>query len=200
MLHPAAGAAMAMTDALIPRDEDTALALRAKEDREAFGALFDRWLPKIYGYIFRRIGHRETAEDLASRAFEKAFGAIRSFDAQRGTWSSWMYRIATNVLTDHYRSAKDAVLLEEDAAEAVPSKEDLNLLVDRGFEAVRVRAAMEGLPERYKAAIALRFFEERTTEEMMEILAVKRGTLAVLMHRSLRALGRRLAQTPDASL
>lgn len=198
MLHSYGGAAMAMTDALPHRDEDTALALRAKTEREAFGMLFDRWLPKIYGYIYRRIGHRETAEDLASRAFEKAFGAIGSFDAKKGSWSSWMYRIATNVLTDHYRAAKDVVLLEEEAAEAVPSKENLNLLVDRGFEAVRVRAAMEGLPERYKSAIALRFFEERTTEEMMEILGVKRGTLAVLMHRSLRALGRRLTQTPDA--
>lgn len=189
---------MAMTDALPHRDEDTALAIRAKTEREAFGMLFDRWLPKIYGYIYRRIGHRETAEDLASRAFEKAYGAIRSFDAKKGSWSSWMYRIATNVLYDHYRVAKDVVLLEEDAAEAVPSKENLNLLVDRGFEAVRVRAAMQGLPERYKSAIALRFFEERTTEEMMEILKVKRGTLAVLMHRSLRALGRILAERPDA--
>ena len=109
-----------------------------------------------------------------------------------------MYRIATNVLFDHYRSAKDVQLLEEDAADAVPSKEDLNLFVDRGFDAVRVRAAMAGLPERYKSAIALRFFEERTTEEMMEILEVKRGTLAVLMHRSLRALGRHLTKYPDA--
>lgn len=108
-----------------------------------------------------------------------------------------MYRIATNVLYDHYRVVKDVVLLEEDAAEAVPSKENLNLLVDRGFEAVRVRAAMQGLPERYKSAIALRFFEERTTEEMMEILEVKRGTLAVLMHRSLRALGRILDERKD---
>ncbi|TAK05080.1 sigma-70 family RNA polymerase sigma factor [Patescibacteria group bacterium] len=198
MLHTSEGAAMAMTDALPHRDEDTALAIRAKTEREAFGMLFDRWLPKIYGYIYRRIGHRETAEDLASRAFEKAYGAIRSFDAKKGSWSSWMYRIATNVLYDHYRSAKDVVLLEEDAAEALPSKEDLNLLVDRGFDAVRVRAAMEGMPERYKSAIALRFFEERTTEEMMEILEVKRGTLAVLMHRSLRALGRRLVERPDA--
>lgn len=198
MLHSHGGAAMAMTDALPHRDEDTALAIRAKTEREAFGMLFDRWLPKIYGYIYRRIGHRETAEDLASRAFEKAFAAIKSFDAKKGSWSSWMYRIATNVLYDHYRVAKDVVLLEEDAAEAVPSKENLNLLVDRGFEAVRVRAAMQGLPERYKSAIALRFFEERTTEEMMEILEVKRGTLAVLMHRSLRALGRILDEKPDA--
>ena len=179
-----------MAELQLHRDEDTALAVRARTDRAAFGALFDRWLPKIYGYIYKRIGHRETAEDLASRAFEKAMAGIGSFDPARGSWSSWMYRIATNVLFDHYRSNKDASLLEEDAAEQVPSKEDLNALVDRGFTAAAVRGAMEKLPERYRTALALRFFEERTTEEMTEILQVSRGTLAVLVHRSLKALGR----------
>ncbi len=182
------------------QDEDTLLAVRARTDREAFGALFDRWLPKIYGYIYRRIGHRETAEDLASRAFEKAFAAIGSFDAARGTWSSWIYRIATNTLFDHYRAAKDVSLLEEDAAEKVPSKEDLNALVDRGFDAAKVRAAMEHLPERYRTVLALRFFEERTTEELVAILKIKRGTLAVLVHRALKALGKQLSERNDADL
>lgn len=183
-----------MASALPQRDEDTALAVRARTEREAFGALFDRWLPRIYGYVYKRVGHRETAEDLTSKAFEKAWNAIGSFDPGRGTWSSWVYRIATNVLFDHYRAAKDVVLLEEDDADAIPAKGDLTRLVDNGLDRARIVAAMDKLPERYRLAVQLRFFEERTTEEMMEIMQVKRGTLAVLVHRSLRALGKHLTE------
>ncbi len=194
-MHPSTGmAADLMATALPQRDEDTTLAVRARTEREAFGALFDRWLPRIYGYVYKRVGHRETAEDLTSKAFEKAWNAIGSFDPARGTWSSWMYRIATNVLFDHYRAAKDVALLEEDAAEALPDKTDLVRLAEQGLDRARLVAAMAKLPERYRLALHLRFFEERTTEEMMEIMSIKRGTLAVLVHRSLRALAKHLPE------
>ena len=181
-----------------PQSDDNELAVQARTDRAAFGVLFDRTLPKIYGYLYRRVGHREIAEDLASRTFEKALANIHRFSPERGTWNSWIYRIATNVLFDHFRAGNREVPMPEEEWNEPSVPETASKTTERGIDRKMLLAAMAKLPERYRSALALRFFEEKTTEEMAAILKVSRGTLAVLIHRSLRALEKIVKETPLA--
>ncbi len=86
--------------------EKSAIALCAEGKLEAFGVLYELYVERIYAFLFWRIRNKETAEDLTSQTFIKAMDKIRSFDASRGKFSSWLYRIAQNTLIDHVRSRR----------------------------------------------------------------------------------------------
>lgn len=76
-------------------------------DISAFGALYDAYVKKIYDFVFYKTMHKETAEDLTSLVFTKALNSIDSFTT--GSVSAWLYRIARNAVTDHYRTTKHTV-------------------------------------------------------------------------------------------
>lgn len=82
-------------------DED--IVRQSFDDPGAFGAIFDRHFPTIYGYLARRVGS-VVADDLASQTFLVAFDRRRSFRAHEGGARPWLYRIATNILSNHRRS------------------------------------------------------------------------------------------------
>lgn len=71
---------------------------------EDFVILYDRYVSKIYRFIYYRTMHRETAEDLTSHTFIKALEALQNFDITKGSFSAWLYRIARNNVIDYYRT------------------------------------------------------------------------------------------------
>ncbi len=94
--------------------EERQLAERSRAgDREAFAGLYDAYAQKIYRYLYYRIQNRHTAEDLTSTVFLKALNGIGSFDPEKGSVSAWFYTIARNALTDHFRTQKATVDLED---------------------------------------------------------------------------------------
>ena len=76
---------------------------------EAFGLLYDHYLPRIYRFVLLKVSHREDAEDLSHQAFLKAWENIEQYDFRGYSFGSWLYRIARNVTIDYYRSAKTEV-------------------------------------------------------------------------------------------
>jgi len=82
-------------------------------DPKAFEAQYDAHVRKIYKYVYYRTQHRETAEDLTSQIFLKAFDKLGGFDESRGTFSAWIYGIARNALTDHYRASRDEIDIDD---------------------------------------------------------------------------------------
>jgi RNA polymerase sigma-70 factor (ECF subfamily) len=81
-----------------------ALLERAKEyDQEALGELYDRYAPRIYAYIYRRVGNAHLAEDLTGDVFVRLMQAIQSERFWRTSFRAWLYRIAHNLVVDHYR-------------------------------------------------------------------------------------------------
>jgi len=96
-------------------EHEAELVERAKTDDRAFTILYDYYFPKIYGYIYKRVGNFDLAEDLVSSIFLKVFTNIGAYKEQGYSFSAWVYRIATNKLIDHYRKAgqKKVVSLDE---------------------------------------------------------------------------------------
>lgn len=84
-------------------------------NREAFGRLYDSYAERIYRFHFSRTANRELAEDMTSETFRKALEHLSDFKERRGSFTSWIYTIARNTLTDHWRTVKADAPLEEAA-------------------------------------------------------------------------------------
>src|SRR4051812_40517014 len=94
--------------ASIGSDPDTAIALRARNDPEAFGLLYRRYVHPLVSYFLVRTGNREDAEDLTSQVFERAYRALPRFKGGQGTVRSWLFAIAHNLAVSHYRGHRPA--------------------------------------------------------------------------------------------
>ncbi|HVO28489.1 MAG TPA: sigma-70 family RNA polymerase sigma factor [Candidatus Paceibacterota bacterium] len=103
-------------------DRLTRLAVRMKRgDRKAAAALYDEFLPKVYGFLYTRTGKREVAEDLAHDVFIKLIERVDGFDEARGGFVVWFWRMVRNMLVDFYRKKKEVPFssFEEGAVEAM---------------------------------------------------------------------------------
>ena len=89
------------------KDKLDSLAVRMQRgDRRAAEALYDELAPKVYGFMFTRLGIREISEDLTQQLFLRLIEKIGSFDAERGRFVVWFWRMARNLLIDHYREKR----------------------------------------------------------------------------------------------
>ena len=165
------------------------LVLKAsKGDQEAFGDLYEMYLDQIYRYVFFRVGNQQDAEDLTENSFVKAWQAllnnpkdpIRNFNA-------WIYRIAKNQVTDHFRKKKP-VLMEEivQTQEITEDGPEDVLILDDTFE--ELAAAMGKLDERSYQVIQLRFLSHLSHAETAAVLELEEGHIRILQYRALKKL------------
>ena len=165
--------------------QERKLVEQAKDSLKAFDRLYEYYLPRIYGFILNRCRNREVAEDVTSQTFIKAMLKIKTFKFKGYTFGAWLYRIAHNNLMDHYRKHPDIELLDVSRAQ---SQDRADEEAEREERAQVLLDALRKLPEQYQQVLSLKFFEELSNEEIAEILGCRKETLAVKVHRSLKAL------------
>lgn len=165
--------------------DESELAKRMGEgDDQAFELLYEKYFQPVYGFIVKRVGHRETAEDIASQVFMKAFAHRKTF-VLKTSFSAWIYRIATNALTDHYRKKKPETEFVENVHENASNDspaESMDIAWLRGeLEAVLVR-----LNERERLAVTLKYYGELGNHEIAEVIGCTANNLGVILHRALK--------------
>lgn len=151
----------------------------------AFQTLYIHYLDPIYRYFFFQTHDKFLAEDLAQEVFIRVWNSIKSYKEDKGAFTSWMYRIAHNLLVDHYR-AKKALSLKE-GLEASYSEDWLEKL-DRDEKIQKIKQALVGLPKDYQEVVVLRFFEDLSVEEVSEIMVKSEENIRVIQHRAVRKL------------
>lgn len=149
-------------------------------EREAFDALVLRYQRKIYGLCYRYVNNHEDANDLTQEVFVRAWRAIGRFRGQ-SAFSTWLYRIGVNACLN-FRAKRR--LETQELPEALP---DSRMGVDRRLEeddrARKVRAAVERLPEKQRATLILKVYQDLTHKEVAEVLGSTVGTVkANLFH------------------
>ena len=167
---------------------------RTLQDKEVFALLIERYEAKLLRYLERLgIGVREDREDILQNAFVKAYRNLNSFDPTL-TFSSWMYRIAHNEAMSFFRArrARPQIILGEDGemllTELRDDDADASALAEHRLSSDELAKALEKLDPRYRTALILRFFEDRSYAEMSDILEVPVGTVSTLLYRAKRAL------------
>jgi RNA polymerase sigma-70 factor (ECF subfamily) len=174
--------------------EEELLINRAKEgEAEAFGLLYDRYVPKIYRFILIKTGRKADAEDLTSQVFMKAWESIHGFEFQGFPFSSWLYRIAGNSVIDYYRTFRSHQDVEE-VAEAIQSSENYVADLDLRADTDKVRLAIRRLDADQQNVIVMRFVDELSTKEIAAALSKSEGAIRVIQHRALKNLKQLLDQ------
>jgi len=188
-----------------PDRSDEEIAKEALRNADAFGVLMSRYEAPLARYV-RRISSfsPDDVDDILQEAFIKAYRNLREFDGT-SRFSSWIYRIARNQTIDTARKkhVKATVSIEEhDLGNFLRAATDLEGDLARREELARVEAVIRDLPDTYRDALILRFLEEKSYEEIMDILHIPKGTVATLIRRGRALLMKRLGQdgtsTPKA--
>jgi RNA polymerase sigma-70 factor, ECF subfamily len=191
-------------------DRERALVERSRSDASAFAELYDFYLPRIYGFIARRVGERAVAEDLTAMTFERALGTIRRGDFRNQSFGGWLYRVASNAIVDQVRRDRRTVPLGGNGAGEEDGRDE-DREIRLGDEAATgafaaaldrdvVRRALLRLPEPQRRLLVLKFFDGLELDELCTALGCSRPTFAVKLHRALRALRAAVAQeTTDAA-
>jgi RNA polymerase sigma-70 factor (ECF subfamily) len=161
-------------------------------DPAALGELYDRYAPRMYAYIYRRVGDAALAEDLTVELFVRMLRAIQESRAWRTSFRAWLYRIAHNLVIDYGRrcSPEPHLPLEESLLAGV--EPDPAELVERDQTLRTLRGALAQLTPEQQEVLALRFGEGLTAREVGQITQRTTGAVQALQHRALAALRRLL--------
>ena len=179
----------------MPLADERQLVLQAQDgDAEAFGRIYDGYVERIYRFVFFRVDDQQTAEDLTSQVFLKAWSNLDRFEFTRTPYIAWLYTIAHNTVIDHYRTRKVTTALEDvqlsqpDDAEAVENQIDLTV------EMKTIKAAMQNLTDDQQQVLHLRFIEGMSNTEIAQQLGKREGAIRALQMRGLQALAKQLAE------
>ena len=175
--------------------EQQALLERAsRADTAALGEIYDQYAERIYAYIYHRVGQAELAEDLTGQAFMRMLEAIRSGQAWKTSFSGWLYRIAHNLVIDHYRRRGRATFVDIDEVAPISTTEgDPSKSVQARLERENLRTALNQLTDEQAQVITLRFLDDLSIAEVATIMARNEGAIKALQYRAVRAL-RRIVQ------
>jgi RNA polymerase sigma-70 factor, ECF subfamily len=164
---------------------------RASElDPEALGVLYDQYVERIYSYIYHRVGQVEQAEDLTGQVFMRMLEAIRGGQHWRTSFSGWLYRIAHNLVIDHYRRRGRATFIDIDEVAAHSSDRELQSSVEARLDCERLLKALSKVTEEQAQVITLRFLEGLSIAETAEVMGKTDGAIKALQYRAVSALRR----------
>ena len=170
------------------------LIIRAKAgDADAFGELYLRHLDAIYRYVYFRVDDAQEAEDITEQVFLKAWEALPGYRHQGHPFSSWLYRIAHNVVIDYRRRQKfTAPMPPEPINWAGGDSTSLEQMI-AAEEVETLAAAISQLPDVQQEVIILRFIEGLNHNQIANILQKSSGACRNIQYRALMALNRILA-------
>ncbi len=155
-------------------------------NNEAFGVLYDRYLEKIYRYVYYKTFNKEVAEDITSDVFHKALQKIATFDKEKGTFSAWLYRIARNSVIDYYRTKQTDVPIEDvfDLGISDRTEESLDAISDLS----KVTTYLETLNSKQREIIILRIWEELSYREIADLVGGSEDSVKMAFSRGIRLL------------
>ena len=174
-------------------DEEMLLQRAQVFDPEALSALYDRYSPSVYAYLYRRVQDAQTAEDLTGVVFLSVLEAIQSDKFWRTSFRAWLYRIAGNKVADYYRQlGKVQTCAVEDQPLITGTTPDAVLM--QKLSKHTLQTAIVALPSSQQEVLALRFGQRLKTKEVAEIMGKTVGAVEALQNRALRSLRKKLDQ------
>ncbi len=162
-------------------------------DVNALAEIYDHYEAKIYSYIYHRVGSQPVAQDLTSQVFLRVLEAIQYQRAWDSSFSGWLYRIAHNLVIDHYRRRGRDTQVPIDDLPMLPShSEGPEHAAERALTAASLRNAINRLTEEQAQVVTLRFLEGLSITEVAELMGKTEGAIKAMQYRAVTSLRRLL--------
>jgi RNA polymerase sigma-70 factor (ECF subfamily) len=168
--------------------DDEILARASQGDKDAFGMLYERYIDRIFNYVYYRTGNANDAEDLTARVFHRAMHHIENYTDRGVPFSAWLYRIAHNLVANWHRdrSRRQEIPLSDAPIIAKGDHPESSLVHTQEQEALL--KLIRGLPPERQQLLILKFVEHMSNAEIGEIMGRSEGAVKSLYHRTLLAL------------
>ena len=164
-----------------------------KLEPQAVAAIYDRYFPDVYRYVFYRLGNESLAEDIASDAFVRLLEAVKSKRSPKTNIKGWLLSTASNVIADHLRRIYRRPT--ESLSESLPDLgSSLPDEIDRRHQTDSVRQAYAQLTPEQQNVLALRFGDGYSLEETAAVMQKKVNAVKALQFRALAALQRHIGE------
>jgi RNA polymerase sigma-70 factor (ECF subfamily) len=171
------------------QEPEEVLVERAKKDPAAFAILYERYVKKIYNYIYYRTSSHHDAEDLTARTFHQALGNIHRYVNRGVPFSAWLYRIAHNLLANWHRDRSRRQMISLDLLDLrTRRREAPDSIAEANEEREMLLAAIGRLPADRQQLLILKFAEELSNAEIGQIMGRSEGAIKSLYHRTLVSL------------
>ena len=154
-------------------------------DVEAFGELYTNHVTKIYRYVYYNVHDKGHAEDITQEVFLKAWKAIGSCKGKEKTFSSWLYRIAHNLIVDKLRKSQKQSSREAELTEDIRDTSDR---MEISLEQRDLLKVIDVLSPNQKQVIVMKFIEEMDNREIAETMGKSTGAIRILQMRALETL------------
>ena len=182
--------------------EATLIKLALDGDQDAYREILERFRGPIYSVIYRMVRNRPQTEDLVQETFIKAFASLETFNEEYA-FSTWLYKIAINNCIDYFRKKRLSTFpidkpIQSKDGEFQREFPDLTASPERKLlsqeKSTIIEEAIASLPEKYRISIILRHSEDKSYEEISEILDIPLGTVKARIFRAREMLKKKLRQ------
>ncbi len=172
-------------------DEQLIKIIREK-DRELYGEIIKRYQTKLSHYLRKFICNIDELEDILQDVFIKAYKNLYSFNTKK-KFSSWIYRIAHNEAVNYLKkNSKIQISMDEVEYKIVDEKIDINGHIDKVFLKKEIGKYLESIKLKYREPLILFYFEQKSYEEISDILRVPISTVGTLISRGKKMIKEKL--------
>ena len=176
--------------------EEAALVERAKAEPAAFGILYERYIDRVYAYIYHRVGNAQDTEDLTARTFYRALDKLHTYEDRGLPFSAWLFRIAHNLVANWHRDRGRRRFLSLDKLWSHSKEGDTP---EEQFEREENHAALweaiDRLPEDRRTLLLYKFGSRLSNLEIGELLQKSESAIKSLYFRTLATLRKELETT-----
>jgi RNA polymerase sigma-70 factor (ECF subfamily) len=169
--------------------KDEEILVRASQgDGEAFGMLYERYVDRIFNYVYYRTGNVNDAEDLTARVFQRAMNHITSYTDRGVPFSAWLYRIAHNLVANWHRdrSRRQEIPLSDAPLISKDDHPEKTIVHTEAQDALL--KVIRALPPERQHLLILKFVEHLSNAEISAIMGRSEGAVKSLYHRTLLVL------------
>lgn len=158
-------------------------------DQEAFGVLYERYVGRIYNYIYYRTGNQHDAEDLTARVFFRALRRMPAYQDRGLPFTAWLYRIAHNLVANWHRDrGRRAEIPLDEGLSLVSQHEHPETALLANEEQDHLLQMIRKLPADRQQLLILKFVEHMSNIEIGQIMGRTEGAVKSLYHRTLLTL------------
>jgi RNA polymerase sigma-70 factor (ECF subfamily) len=168
-----------------------------KNPRKTFSKIYDKYIEKIYRFVFFKVNSQETAEDLTSETFSKTWAFFKEKDKKIDNIQAFLYKTARNLVIDHYRQKGKLKIVSAENPIIADPRQNLKERAELNSDLELVVKALSELKDDYQNVIIWSYLDDLATSDVSRLLGRTESATRVLLHRALNSLREKLNKTEE---